>query len=251
LEDNDWKTFRFLEIYSEPLSRSMIHEIDEKLRPDDLEVNWGIGSYCFLEKDYTKGLIPIFVGTDTSHKFTRREFVKDVLERADLLKREFIEVVVEPIDLSYIKEPKLRSALQLLAEKQKILLEAKRIFTVAKTSSEFRGVIDEVRKVIEGLYDLEEILREAYEKLGYIESPDVEAIREASKGMSDAILEKKTGLVGATFTYASRFGIHTQTQQKKPYTPIPNKMEAEFAIQQALIELNYLIKLLHNYSIRT
>lgn len=243
-----------LRIDSEPLSRSMIHEIDEKLRPDDLEVRWSIDVYGFLEEDsakrYNAGLIPIFVGTDSPHKISRIEFVRNVLEKADMLRREFIEVVIEPIDLSYVIDSRAKSALQLLFEKQKLLLGAKNKLAEAKTSTDFRGIIDEVRRVVEGLYQLEEICGEMYKKLGYIESSDVEAIDETSKEMADAVVSKNS-LTAATFYFASRFGIHAETRTKRLYTPTPTRMEAEFAVQQALIELNYLVKLLSTFSMRT
>ena len=57
-------------------------------------------------------------------------------------------------------------------------------------------------------------------------------------------------LYQATYYFASRFGVHTQTLNKKDYTPYPTIDEVEFAVQQALIELNYLIKLLKAYALR-
>ncbi|MEM3714873.1 MAG: hypothetical protein QXF82_08000 [Nitrososphaeria archaeon] len=239
-----------LRICSKPISRSEIYEIDEKLRPDDIKISWSIDGYGFLEGRYDVGLIPIFVGTDRDHDISRSNFVKNVIEKVELLRREFIEVVVEPIDLSFVKDSRVRGALQLLSEKQKLLLAAKSKLAEAKTSTDFRGVIDEVRRVVEGLYKLDEICGEAYRRLGYIESTNIEAIDEASKEMANALVESKTGLTGALFHYASRFGIHTETLNKKPYTPNPTRTEAEFAVQQALLNLNYLIRLLNAYATR-
>lgn len=244
-----------ISIDSKPLSRNEICEIDEKLAPDDLIVDWHINAYGFLggvikQRDMRDmALIPIFIGTHKEHKMTRREFIERVLQKANMLRREFIELIVEPIDLSYVKETRLKNALELLLDKQKLLLGAMSKQKEAKTADDWRGIIDEVRKSVEGLDKLKELCKEIYETL-CIESHDLKAKDEASKEMSDALFKT----LDATYKYASRFGIHTTTTPQSgrlPYIPIPTKMEAEFAIQQAIIELNYLIKLLRAYALRT
>jgi hypothetical protein len=239
-----------LVINSKPLSRNEIHEIDRKLAPDDLKINWGINAYGFLGESYIKQhnmkLISIYIGTDSFHEISRSNFIKHIVEKADMLRREFIEVIVEPIDLSYVKEARLKGALELLLGKQKLLLGAMNKLKEAKTATDFRGIIDEVRRVVEGLERLKELCEEIYKNL-YIESPDIEAKDKASKEMSEALLHS----LKATYDYASRFGIHTKTLSGKLYTPIPTKAEAEFAVEQAMIELNYLVKLLEVYVLRT
>jgi hypothetical protein len=240
---------------SKPLSRNEIHEIDEKLAPDDLKITWSIDAYGFIEKSYIKQqdingltLIPIYIGTDKAYEMSRKKFVENILEKADMLKREFLEVIVEPIDLSYVKETRLKEALELLLEKQKILLGAISKQKEARTATDWRGIIDEVRKTVEGLDKIEELCKEIYKTLR-IEAPDLKAKDEASREMSEALSK----MLSATYNYASRFGIHTTTMPqsgKLPYTPVPTKIEAEFAIQQAIIELNYLIRLLKTYALR-
>ena len=257
-------SYRLINIYSKPLSREDIYEIDEKLRPDDIEVNWDIYAWGFLEEEYAKqynvGLIPIFIGTVRGIKISRKDFVRNVLEKADMLRREFIEVVVEPIDLAHIKDSELRSALQFLLEKQRLLLEAKEKLAEAKTASDFRGVIGEVRRAVEipkeWLERLRKLCEEAYRKLNYIVTNDPNALKDAPLEMASTIvggsenIKRMTGLLEVTYYYASRFGIHTKTLSGSPYTPIPTRMEAEFAIQQALIGLNYLIRLLSRYTMQ-
>jgi len=150
-----------ISIDSKPLSRNEIHEIDEKLAPDDLIINWNIDAYGFLGESHVKqqnmkniALIPIYIGTERIYEITRRNFIERILQKADMLKREFIEVIVESIDLSYVKETELKDALELLLEKQKLLLEAMNRQKEAKTATEWRGIIDEVRRVVEGLNKL-------------------------------------------------------------------------------------------------
>ncbi|MCP8313118.1 MAG: hypothetical protein H3Z53_01935 [archaeon] len=239
-----------LEVYSKPISKNEIHEIDEELRPDDLKISWNVDAYGFLEDKYARqynvGLISILIVSDFQHDISRTNFVKNIVEEADMLRREFIEVIVEPINLSYVKDDKAKGALQLLSEKQKLLLGAKNKLTEAKTATDFRGIIDEVRRTVEGL-ELKEPYEEIYRKLS-IESSDAEAIDEASEEMVEAV---NMGLT-ATYKYASRFGIHTKTWKSgRLYTPIPTITEAEFAVQEALVKLNYLIRLLNTYAIRT
>jgi hypothetical protein len=233
-----------LTIYSKPISRDVIHEIDEELRPDDLKISWYVGAYGFLEKDLQK-LIPIQILTDEQHDISRTSFVENVIEKADMLRREFIEVVVEPIELTYVKDAEVKEALQLLLEKQKLLLGAMNGLKKAKTATDFRGVIDEIRRTVENLK-----LRELYKRICkelLIESPDIEAINEASEEMVEALNE----IISGTFHYASRFGIHASTLKKRTYTPIPTMTETEFAVQLALVQLNYLIRLLSTYTVRT
>jgi len=239
-----------LTVYSKSLSRSDIHEIDEKLGAEDVKVSWNVEAYGFLAEKFAKEfdarLIPILVVTGLDHHVSRSEFVKNVLEQADMMRREFLEVISEPIDLSYIKDAKIRGALQLLLEKQKLLLGAMDNLKNAKTATDFRGIIDEVRRFVEGLEKLRGLCEEIYKKL-YIESSDVSAINEASKEMAEAVFQS----LDATYRYASRFGIHTKTLSKKLYTPVPTRIDAEFAVQQALAELNYLARLLNTYALRT
>jgi len=239
-----------LTVYSKPLSRSDIHEIDEKLGTGDVKVSWNVEAYGFLAekaaKEFDAGLIPIIVA-EYEHHVSRSEFVKNVLEQADMMRREFLEVISEPIDLSYIKDARIRGALQLLLEKQKLLLGAIDGLKKAKTATDFRGIIDEVRRAVEGLERLRGLCEEIYKKL-YIGSSDISAIDKASREMAEAVFQS----LKATYTYASRFGIHTKTKNKKSfYTPVPRRIDAEFAVQQTLIELNYLARLLSIYALHT
>ena len=227
-----------MNICSKPISRSEIHEIDEALRPDDVQIQWEIYAYGFLggkcSKEFNAGLIPIFIGTDGWHNISRMKFVKNVIEPADMLKREFIEVMVEPIDVSHVKDSEARDALETLLEKQKLLLGAMNKLTEAKTATDFRGIIDEVRRAVEGL-KLGEPYKKIY-KMYYIESRDAEAIEKASEEM----VETLNMSLKAIYKYTSRFGIHTTTlprgtEPKRVYTPIPTRAEAEFAVQQAVM----------------
>jgi hypothetical protein len=246
------RPFRIL-INSKPLSRNEIHEIDRTLGPDDLKITWNINAWGLLGESYIHQqdiknitLIPISIITEKSYIITRRNFIEKVLQKADMLKREFIEIIVEPIDLSYVKETKLKEAFELLLEKQKLLLEVMNKQKDAKTATERRGIIDEVRRTIEGLGELKELYKEIYKTL-CIEAHEYEAKDEAAKEMSEALF----GILSATFNYTSRLGVHTKTREKKLlYIPIPTEIETEFAIQQAIIELNYLIKLLKAYVLR-
>lgn len=247
-------------INSKPLSRNEIHEIDRKLGSDDLEITWNIGAWGFIRENYTQQqdimnitFIPIDITTEKSYLVTRRNFIEKILQKADMLKREFIEIIAEPIDLSYVKETRLKKAFELLLEKQKLLLEIMNKQKDAKTATERRGIIDEARKTIEGLDQLKELYKEIYKTL-CIEAHEYEAKDEAAEEMGEALF----GILSATFNYTSRLGIHTKTRKKDKirkkellYTPIPTEIETEFAVQQAIIELNYLIKLLKAYVLRT
>ncbi len=238
-----------LTVHSKSLSRLDIHEIDEKLGTEDVKVSWNVEAYGFLAeklaKEFDARLIPILVVAEHDHYVSRSEFVKNVLEQADMMRREFLEVISEPIDLSYIKDAKIREALQFLLEKQKLLLGAMDKLKKAKTATDFRGIIGEVRRAVEGLERLRRLCEEIYKKL-YIESSDISAIDKASKEMAEAVFQS----LKATYIYASRFGIHTRTKNKKSfYTPVPRRIDAEFAVQQALIELNYLARLLNIYAL--
>ena len=187
------------------------------------------------------------VVSDRFYEIPRKDFVENVLKPADMLRREFIEVVVEPVSLEHVTDSRIKAALKLIAQKQKLLLQALDLLTRAASASEYRGIIDEVRRVVENLNNLKNIVSEAYEALGYTEATDPQIIKQASMEAADSVME----IINGIFHYSSRLGIHASTQHpKRPYIPRPYRMDAEFAIQQALITLNYLAKLLNKYAYR-
>lgn len=252
-----------IDIYSKPLMISDIKEFDEKLRTGDLELKWNINAYGLLRnyddiKQYNLRLLPIFIGSEGWLNFSRTDFVKNILEPIDMLKREFIEVAVEPIKIERIKDSEIKKALKLLSEKQKLLLDSMKSLATAKTTRQYRDILGGVRGAVEGLRRSEEIQKigsRIIRELGKITSSDPQALAEGSEEMISTIIgshngdRRFTGLMEATFYFTSRFGIHTETlQSKKPYVPNPTIEDAEFAIQQALIELNYLIRLFNQYA---
>ncbi|RLI90526.1 MAG: hypothetical protein DRO65_02625 [Candidatus Altiarchaeales archaeon] len=249
---------RYITIVSDPLSRKDLSEIDETLGVEDINIYWSIEGYGFVEG--VPDLARIHVWAGEPHRISRKDFVTNVLEKVDMLRRAFLEVIVEPIDLRTVRDSRIKTGLTLLLEKQKLLLEAMRKLPEASTSTDFRGVIDEVRRVVEGIkrnQDLCELCKEAYMKLGLVEATDSKIVEEAAEEIIASIIgspkdpdRKLCGLLETTFYYASRIAIHATTLSGEPYTPCPNRAEAEFAVQQALVELNYLIRLLKRYNER-
>jgi len=158
--------------------------------------------------------------TEKSHNVSRKNFIEKILLKVDMLKGEFIEVIAELIDLSYVKETRLKEVLELLLEKQKLLLEIMNKQKNAKTATERRGIIDEIRKTIEGLNKLKELYKEIY-KILCIEAHGYEAKDKAAEEMSKALF----GILSATYNYTSRLGIHTKTRENELlYTPIPTEI---------------------------
>ena len=244
-----------LTIASKPLTRWEIHEMDEALGPGDVKVSWSVSALALLHvEEEVEELKPesfnvawLRVASDRFYEIPRKDFVRKVLEPADMLRREFIEVVVEPVSLEHVADPSIKAALQLIAQKQKLLVQTLDLLTRAASASEYRGVIDEVRRAVENLKDLRNIVGKAYETLGYIEAINPQIIKQASIEAADAVVE----IINGIFHYSSRLGIHATTQHpKRPYIPRPYRVDAEFAIQQALITLNYLAKLLNKYAYR-
>ena len=249
-----------LDLISEPLSLEEINEIEEHLNQQDVRLYWSVDCWGFLGKPENYGLQPgalvkIYVPSDRYFTVTRQDFVRMILEPADLLKRRFIEVVVEPIssdELDRILDEDVREALRLLLDKQRLLQDALDKLVRASRSSDYRSVIECVRDAVEGITPgtpkgsrLFNALEKAFKGLGVIEA-DPNALNEAVKELLDTIKD----ISRSAFNYSSIFEHTTTDTNKLPYIPKPYRYDAEFAVLQAMIFLNYLIKVLKAYAQR-
>lgn len=262
---------RKIRIISEPISLEELYEIENKLGSSEFyQVHWDLWGYGFIEEEKARKygvfqISPIVINMSSLQQFqiSRLDFVKKVLEPADMLKRRFIEIIVEPLNEGFIdkiKDQDIREALDILLEKQKFLYDALLQLQKATSASEYSNVIVTVRKVVEALVQntpagnkLTEALRKAYNLLGIARDIDVDAAKE----LIDEIIETLTG-VGSSggfltniFKYCSKLGPHTITRSKRQCEPRPYKIDVEFAVLQAMSILNYIIRLLKNAAIRT
>jgi len=257
-----------MDIVSEPLSLEEIYEIDQILGSSDIKVSWNIDAYGFLDEEmYRKyGLNPglvvrINIGRVGYFVITRQEFVRNILEPADMLKRLFVEVVVEPVDddlLSRITDADVREAIRILVDKQRMLYEALNKLYRARTASEYRDVISEVRRAIEGIVlgtsagnKIASALEKAFKGLNIAYETEAGALDEVVNELKEVILGMKS-FTNAIYGYASSLGIHaTEIEKpKKLYEPRPYRHDAEFAVLQAMLFLNYLIRVLKHYASR-
>jgi len=257
-----------IEIVSEPLSLEEIYEINQILGSSDVKVSWSVDAYGFLDEEMSRryGLNPgllvhMNIWIKRSFIITRQNFVKNILEPADMLKRLFIEVVVEPVDddlLNRITDADVREALRILVDKQRMLQEALNKLYGARTASEYRDVIGEVRRTIEGIVlgtsagdRIASALKKAFKGLGIIREIEAGVSDDVVNGLKDVLLGSNS-FTNAIFSYASSLGIHASEikKPKKLYEPKPYRHDAEFAVLQAMLFLNYLIRILKYYASR-
>jgi len=262
-----WHPFDYpaeVDIVSEPLSLQEIHEIDELIGGEQIKVYWSVECLGFLDQGIIHSLVnkghefsrcerelrgPVhifFYGPEKITERSRQDFVRNVLEPADMLRREFIEVVVEPISEEVLdKLPvEFREALRVLLEKQKLLLEALRGLRYATTATDYRNVIDNARRVIEGLTPQNQTGQQVYQALE-LAFKTIPIAGEIDAGALNELSEEVVGTINsfssALFKYSSKF-VHGKTESGKLYKPHPNKSEAEFAVLQAMLLLNYMIR---------
>ena len=267
---------RLLKIESEPLTLEEIYEIYQKVGlGDTIGLSWYIDAYGFLdEESYKRYGIPLgqVVRIEITSRrsagyvlpIARQQFVRDVLQQADMLKRYFVEVVVGSIDeelLKKIKDDEVSNALKILLDKQKVLQEALEKLYEARTSSDYEGVILKVRQAIEGLVSstpagrtVSSAVRKAFEGLRIAEELGPGALSELASRLSEILLGggSEGGLVSAIFHYTSEL-VHAtgREEPKKMRVPKPYEHDAEFAVLQAMVLLNYLIKVLESYALRS
>jgi len=251
-----------IEVISDPISLEEIYEIDRALGVGDIRLKWNINAYGFLEEEEASArgiyhVTPIFMSIASLKEFSvsRMDFVKHVLEPADLLRRKFIEVVVEPVDegaLNNISDPDIREGFRILLEKQRLLNDALEKLQRASNASEYRSVIEDVRKVVEGIVigkpagDKTAIaLKKSFEILGIARETNLGALSDLVEKLSLNIIGKGSnkGFLYNIFEYSSSLGVHT-TIGDKLYEARPDKHDAEFAVLQAMLVLNYIIKTL-------
>ena len=249
-----------LYLISEPLSLEEIYEIEEHLSQEYVNISWSVSGWGFLDKPENYGIQPgtlinIYISSHGDFTITRQDFIRRILEPADLLKRRFIEVIVEPIntdELDKIPDEDVRESLKLLLNKQRLLQDALDRLVRANRSSDYRSVIEDVRNVVEGLTlgtpegaRLFSALEKAFKGLGVIEA-DPSALDEAVKELLDTIKDISKGAFG----YSSVFKHTITATSKLHYNPKPYKHDAEFAVLQTMTFLNYLIKVLKVYTQR-
>ncbi len=266
-----WHLWRnsVIEIVSEPLSLEEVYEIDQALGSSDVTVSWSIEAYGFLDEEayrrygLTLGLlVHITIPSVRFFPITRQDFVRNVLEPADMLKRLFVEVVVEPVDsefLDRITDADIREALRILLEKQRMLQEALGKLYRARTASEYRDVIGEVRRAVEGIVrgtsagdKIASALEKAFKGLGIAYEVEANALDKLVNELKEVLLGDRS-FTKALFNYTSKLGVHTVTEPKSGkalYEPRPYKHDAEFAVLQAMLFLNHLIRVLKYYASR-
>jgi len=257
-----------IRIISEPISLEELHEINEKLGAGDTyTLYWEVIGYGFLKDIAALGLnlqknllVAISISSYRSFSINRQDFVKKILEPTDMLKREYIEVIIEPLDKTFIdkiKDQDIRDALRILLEKQKFLYDALLQLRKATSSLEYSNVITSVRKAVELLEPnkpagnmLMNALRKSYSLVNIAEDIDARASAELIEELIETLIGSN-GFLTNIFKYSSKLGPHVKTASGKLCKPHPYKMDAEFAILQAMVTLNYMIRLLKNAAIRT
>ncbi|GEM_PF-1305309 len=271
------------EIVSEPLPLEEINEIDDVLNSETIQLNWRVEGYFMLDRDFLEHLkyssdsgiqkllrdlrnvkiyldgliIPISFVCSQKVELSRQDFVRNVLEPADMLQREFIEVVVEPIneeEIDKIPHPEYRETLKLLLNKQKILLEALKKLRYANSAEEYRSVISDVRNAIEGLTTRKmsesqlRALQDAVKVIPLVRDVNpLDKIDEVASDITDTLVGENASFSQALFKYSSKLATHTtqgRGDESYFYTPVPRREEAKFAVLQAVLLLNYLISLI-------
>ena len=247
-----------VELVCEPLDLRDIHEIDDKLGAGDIQLRWDLEAWGLIEGPVAAecGVPSTFVQVNFScprrFEINRQVFVRNVLEPADLLRRMFIEVIIEPVGpLDQIADPDLRKTMGILLDKQRILVDAYTKFVNAARSEDYRSVVSDVRLAIENLNtdDIRDVLKRAYEGIGIAEGA---AVGKVSDEISSVILgqQQNKGSMGPVYRFACKLASHAMTEDHQNYTPRPSKHDAEFALLQALGILNYLIRVLKTYEMR-
>ena len=111
-----------------------------------MEVSWSVEAYGFLDEEMSRKyslypglLVKMSISSERRFVIASQDFVKNILELADMLRRLFIEVVMEFVDsdlLSRITDVDVREALRILVEKQRMLQDALNKFYRARTASD-------------------------------------------------------------------------------------------------------------------
>lgn len=268
-------------IVSESLSLEEIYELDKILNSEIIQLNWFIKGYCMLDRDFldrlinssnniiqdllqnlkkskiypNSSIIPISFICSQQVKLSRQDFVRDILEPADMLRREFIEIIAEPINEEEINKipAEYRETLKLLLDKQKILLDALKKFRHANSVEEYRSVISEARNAIEGLTikKMPELCRQALQNavktIPLVRDVNpLDKIDNITAGIVGTLIGSNMSFSQALFKYSSKLGSHTTQgggEESYFYIPTPRREEAEFAVLEAMLLLNYLIRL--------
>lgn len=264
-----------LSICSKPLSLEEIHDIADRIRDEYYIMTWNLSGYGFVPYDdlyYTledlarslgKGidqLTPIPApqviiqaeGSQSNIDFIK--FIKNIVVPAELIDRIFIEIPLAPADdivIDRIEDPEVRDALMILFEKQNILKEALEEYRKAITTSEYKNVIYKVRGAIEHLTESKSIGNKVFKALAKA-LEDLKVIREISQGSGardreiNKIKKELDTFSNVLYGLTSTLGVHQSDYEPKPYAH-----DAEFLLYATLIFINYMIKTLIRYAMRS
>lgn len=96
--------------------------------------------------------------------------------------------------------------------------------------------------------EIRNVLKRAYESIGIAEG----AVDRVSEEVSSVIIgQKGKGSMDPVYRFACKLASHGKTEDNKDYIPRPYRHDAEFALLQVMGILNYLIRVLKMYALRT
>lgn len=225
-----------------------ILEIDTRLRgKEKINVRWFASGYGFIEEgklNLACPLVRLFLGSERYFPISRYDFVRKVLEPVERFKREFIEITIPTPEMPD-KAPKELKPLVELLQKQSHLMEALKKISTAKTSSEYRSAMEEVRKAIDrGKKQLGNIKKEIADRL-YL---DVGTFKgEGAEDIANAEADAIVKIIDRLYAMLSNFS-HTITPNgKKSYEAYPDYTDAYYHAVMVIAILTYLSEKLRAY----
>ncbi len=261
-----WITNKSFRMVSEPLTLESLYDIEQKLGKGPVDIYWSLQGLVFLKAgEYQQFKMPsipliLYANPHTHFKISREDFIKNVLQPADMMKRIFIEIIPSKIDPSMtnrIRDPDLRELVDILLKKQHMLLELYEALKNAKTTREYAGIISQIRVSIEGLTKsssvgkrIIDVLSRAYKNLSIVEGLEAGAAEKAIEDLIESLFSISKGI----FDTASVLGAHGSTygkpKERKNYIPKPYERDAELVLIFAIQLLSYITNVLLHYSSR-
>lgn len=232
-----------------------IQEISERIGGVDLIVAWSISGWGFLDEEDAKifgsSLVRIDASDNDGHLFSKKQFIKAILEPMDRFRREFIEIT-SPSAISISRTPQeLKILVSLLNDRSIFLQDALKKFDQATNSREYAAAIGDVRRALGAMEkQLRSIKGQIAEKL-FLEMDIVTG--EGAEQQSRAIVDQLLGIIGGLEGIASGLGIHLETKERKlpkPYIPNPDNHDAKYIILMSMLTLSYLSERLRTFIIR-
>lgn len=241
-EDTHWYYGGYIN-FSKTFSPADAEVLSSWREGESVNISWNFRGYAILNQPSSGALFfqDTTQAANNPPTIASPDFIKKILQPLGMSNRMIVEIPVETPRLLDIVAPlptgigSLKDSLKLLISHLQNALERSR---TASTATDFRSVIIEIRAPLDSIKtftDYQQLGKELFVDTGIIRDVDHEAAKEAAAEIIRDIWDSFKSL----HSIASK-PMHTTTKTGKRFSISPERIDAGFALLDALSKAKYL-----------